>query len=703
MKGTGEGAPSMPSSWRIKGVHSCVLGALGALALVMAGACSFTESSWATACPNETLRLDEVYASRLPDCRAYEQISPTEKNLADARGAPDDVQSAPEGESVTFYSIIPFPGVVGSSEFPLYLSTRINTIGNEGWSTYGLVPPSPAGDGSTVIGSTEDISATVVASQEPLAPGGTPNAYNYYVRNNVTGEYALLAPGPAGRVSLADATPGGQRILFEDSTQLLPGAVGGDVPNLYEWDEGRLSLVGVLPDKHAPAGGASAGPGECEPELCWGHGGAGGGFYTPNTISQDGSRVVFTDDETGKLYIREPDVERTVEVSKGAADWRATTANGSKTFYVEDGRLYRFDLENEAPEEEITVGAAPDVVGVLGISASGSYAYFVANAVLTTGNNAEGHSPTLGADNLYMWHEGATQLTFITKLGGIGAPEEWRGACACNGLGDASGEKSSRASSTGTKLLFASTENLTGYEHSGQFELYLYDATSQKLICVSCNPAGIPAAKSAYLLNEPAVVAPSVPTVSLPRNLSEDGERVFFETEEALLPRDVNGQMNVYEWEHEGDGSCTEGSGDGSGGCLYLISTGVSPSGSYFGDASANGDNAFFFTRQSLVNQDQDYNSDLYDARVGGGIESQNKVPVAPCTNEEVCRGTPPPSPQFGTPTSAVFSGAENFIPQPEPTAAAKPKTKKKKAKPKKKKRHKPKTSVSRHTRRRGT
>ena len=62
-----------------------------------------------------------------------------------------------------------------------------------------------------------------------------------------------------------------------------------------------------------------------------------------------------------------------------------------------------------------------------------------------------------------------------------------------------------------------------------------------------------------------------------------------------------------------------------NGGCLYLISTGESAEPSYFGDASANGDDVFFFTRQSLVGQDRDENYDIYDARIDGGIAAQNQ------------------------------------------------------------------------------
>ena len=154
------------------------------------------------------------------------------------------------------------------------------------------------------------------------------------------------------------------------------------------------------------------------------------------------------------------------------------------------------------------------------------------------------------------------------------------------------------------------------------------------------------------------------------RNLSEDGSRVFFQTKEALVPQDTNDQADVYEWEREGSGGvdgCTSSSAsfsESSGGCLYLISTGESADPSYFGDASANGNDVFFFTRQSLVGQDQDENDDIYDARVEGGISSQNPSPSVDCT-EEGCLDPVVVSPVFAVPSSATFVGAGNLKPPP--------------------------------------
>src|SRR5208282_2833067 len=169
----------------------------------------------------------------------------------------------------------------------------------------------------------------------------------------------------------------------------------------------------------------------------------------------------------------------------------------------------------------------------------------------------------------------------------------------------------------------------------------------------------------------------------LTRNLSSEGNRVFFQTEEALVPEDTNNQLDVYEWKREGAGSCERASPSYSasdGGCLYLISTGQSDSPSYFGDASESGDNVFFFTRQSLVAQDQDLNVDVYDARVGGGIPAQNpSPPPEPCAGE-TCRGASEAPPVFGAPSSATIAGEGNLAPvapKPKKVVARCPKGKK--------------------------
>ncbi len=368
--------------------------------------------------------------------------------------------------------------------------------------------------------------------------------------------------------------------------------------------------------------------------------------------------------------MREPEAARTIPVSAGQAYWRAVTTDGSSVFYTEGEDLYRFDVGSET-REALTSGAA-GVLGTLGVATeNGSYAYFVATGVLADNENGNAEKAQAGKANLYEWHDGET--IFITRLSTEDRYDEydWRDFYGSKpGAAPATGEKSSRVTPDGMTVLFASQARLTSYDNADHGELYLYEAASGKLTCVSCNPSGAPATSEAYLVGNLSIVAAPERNAFLTRNLSEDGSRVFFQTQEALVARDKNEQTDVYEWEREGAGGpdgCSSASAsfsERSGGCLYLISTGESGDPSYFGDASADGSNVFFFTRQSLVGQDRDENDDLYDARVDGGIAAQNPPPPASCTGEG-CLGPVDPSPVFGAPSSATFAGAGNLKPPP--------------------------------------
>lgn len=132
------------------------------------------------------------------------------------------------------------------------------------------------------------------------------------------------------------------------------------------------------------------------------------------------------------------------------------------------------------------------------------------------------------------------------------------------------------------------------------------------------------------------------------RPLSEDGRYLFFDTGEALVPQDTNGERDVYEY-------------DTVTGQLHLISNGTCACESVFVDASPDGSNAFFVTHAKLVAADEGSAGDLYDARVDGGFTAQSTPPPAPCVGEE-CQPPGSPSPQLVTPSSATFAGAGNQV-----------------------------------------
>jgi hypothetical protein len=637
-----------------------------ACACACAAGSAFPANSWAEGCPNESIRLGEVNASRLPDCRAYEQVSPIQKNLADAIGGFDSVQASPNGERVTFASVIPFPDVKASAEFPLYLSEHSRSADMEDWSTSGLEPLFDINGSSTVLTATEDLSKVIVFStaQPPLAPvpeGEETAVGNYYIFNVSTGKYEFFLPGGLGGFNYVDSTPDDSRILFQTPAELVPCGCKG-LPNLYEWHEGRIGLI---------AKDAVGGPTNYE----GGEPGAAGKYYTQYTISADGSRIVFTSLETGQVYVYSRSLGKAVVVSPGSAEWRAATPDGSYVFYIENDQLYRVDVkeaEGQPGAGRVLIG--DEVIGLLGVSDDGLYAYYAAKV-----------GPQRAAD-INEWHEGRT--TIVVETDRLLDVDNWEGSCGCNGEPPAEGEKSSRVSASGEDLLMASSGKFTDYDNAHQYELYLYHAPTAKLVCVSCNPTGTAADTSSELLKttQAGFTAHFSQDFFLTRNLSEDGNRVFFQTEEALLPQDDNHGPDVYEWDREGDGSCGIGEGNGSGGCLYLITPGNSGiAEAYFGNADAEGKNVFFFTRQALVTQDQDYDTDLYDARVGGGMKSQNEAKELSCVSEEACRGASSPSPQFNVPSSTGLAGSGNLPPTSEPQSAAKSAPAKQKANHKRK------------------
>jgi hypothetical protein len=580
-------------------------------------------------CPNEAVRAAESaahpegFASGLPDCRAYEQVTPVDKDGTNPSGDPSQVQASPSGDGVLFMVLANMPGGSGADNPPFFLGSR----GGEGWSDRGLqAARGPHGE-SGVIGWSEDLSKTALTVSE-VTPG---SGKGLDLRDSATGSFqlTLFPKNSLFLVFIVGFSADGSRVFFESPAQLLPSAVAGS-ENLYELHGGVVSLVDVLPDGSTPAGGSSAGP----------NGGAQEYFYVGSAVSRDGSRVFFTARGTEQLYVRE-DGTRTVAVGTGV--FLGATPDGSRVFYLAGGHLVEFNVESEQTTD-LTPGGEAE--GLLGMSDDGSYVYYAANG-----------------RGLYVWHGGT--VSFIATTSDV---DNWLtryDESAFNGHR----AKASRVTPDGRFLLFSS---------AGQFDRY--DAVNGRLECVSCALGGAPPISPATLSSIDAgfVGRRQEPQILL-RNLSRDGSRVFFETSDALVPRDTNGVQDVYEWEQQGVGSC-QGSSEtfnaSSGGCLYLISSGTSPQPSFLADASADGSDAFFFTFQPLVGQDQDGLVDVYDARVGGGLVAQNQpAPAAACEGEG-CRPVAGGVPVFGAPVSATFAGAGNPVPPAAVVTAPKPKPK---------------------------
>jgi hypothetical protein len=637
--------------------------------------------------------------SGLPDGRVYEQVTPAtalEKNAVSMTGDKrNESYATPAGDAVTYGSVTGAGETASANLFPLYITRR----SADGWSSAGFNPPTSTGTINEALGFTEDLSGGYTVG---YTPGGTGGVYLY---EPAADKLVAISTAPSIRMntSLVAESAGGNVVIFESLAKLTPDATEGKF-NVYAWSKssGELRLVSILPGGVA-AEGAFGGPWDYvnnRPQ----EGGATNAYYTQSSLSRDGSKAFFTTQVGLQLYMRENPTSptgTTTQISKsqktngagpGGTDPKGpkpamfleATPNGRYVFFMshealtndantgnfDQGQdLYRYDtatgdLIDVAPEPE---EAGTETFGLIGTSTDGSYAYFVAGAALAPGASQY-------EQNVYLWHQGEPIRYVATLVYGAEPDEEnfMNTKFTFNGRG----QKASRVTPDGRTLLFSSNFQ-PGLNETYKSAIFRWELGGDGVVCVSCNPTGLRQSFYASLQETPGPIATPPSRSIATRNLSPDGKRVFFSTPESLVPNDVNGVEDVYEWEANGKGSCT--SEKQNGGCIFLISTGTSPENSYISDISESGDDVFFFTGQRLVGQDKDDLYDEYDARVGGGIASQNPTPVRPCEGE-ACRGasTAPTAAQpRGTST---FSGSGNEKP--------KKKHKKKKHKKKKHKKH---------------
>jgi hypothetical protein len=337
--------------------------------------------------------------------------------------------------------------------------------------------------------------------------------------------------------------------------------------------------------------------------------------------------------------------------------------------------MYAYNREEETSSTiDLTPGSiAPEISGVIGASKDGSAVYFVGSGALTgTQQNSAGEKAEPNAHNLYSWTEGEG-LRFIAILSNLdesdwGPPSELTASLTPDGNHLAFESVETTALSGYDNLRFAPGEPKAGCQRGVEIpvlegdphcsEVYLYDADTHDLTCVSCNPSG---ARPSGPADVPSWSNP----FEGPRYLSDDGSRVFFESPDPLAASDQNGLRDVYEFERVGSHSCVAQSSafvPATSGCLFLISSGSSSDESYFVDASADGRDAFFTTRSPLVGWDRNGDFDVYDAREGGGLPGPQPG-SQPCEGES-CK--PPPSSAPSAPSAATpsFEGPANEKPR---------------------------------------
>lgn len=641
-------------------------------------------ASSATACGNEAFRTGA--STRLPDCRAFEKVTPADK------GAGEDIPGraipSEDGGALALFTNPRFgPQPQRSGSVLVFRTTPA------GWQPTSVVPPG-LGDANVATNLLLDthLSKTVFgvlsqgvkgfeSSAEPFLTGPVGGPYRLAteipVENGTEQEFEKSASlNLGGSADLGTIViPSTDHELLGTPTGTAPGAY-----DLYEYSGGLLRQVNVTT--------AGSTLGSCGAVLGYGVDAEHKALH--NAVSANGEDVFFTAPDPRPLFPFEPGCEEpsrlfmrvnqseTVEVS--APEPGVTPPTQTPVFFAgasADGRFVLFTTQTALTEDaeglidnelylydtqarQLTrvshgeTGTAAGNVGLEGfnhlmgrehgtaISEDGSTVYFIAQGELTVDAPADGLK-------LYRYDVASDQTTYIATV-----------------TPNSTGRVQLFPTTNGQFLDFlaGSAEGPSLISATGQDQVYRYSAAGNQVLCASC-----PGSASSAGAFQPAIEDDTGSVLALPDNtpmpqvISNDGRFVFFNSLDHLSPEDAS-KINpvgdavgeTYEWVSPGTEGCAN-----PGGCQRLLSSGTeSSAGSPFLGASADGSNAFFLTHTSLVPSDTDDRNDIYNAHIEGGFAEP--IQAAPCSGE-ACQGQPSPPRQFGEPGSSGFVGSGNLRP----------------------------------------
>ncbi len=610
-------------------------------------------------CPNAQVRL-ETGSSYLPDCRAYELVSP-----GDAGGilltwdAPpsSSATNPPRFGFAGVFGTIPGHGLPPNVLGDLYVSER--TSG--GWTTSFVGIPSnialeqggpPTQGQGRVTGILADRSFshfmiwdTGTQNYVPPVLFGSVAPYVLDQHGNVLERLpSNLGEVPKGVEFIGDVQPSSDfsHVFF---SSLGPAFVDGAriAPPGSAYDDNRLTgkveVISTAPGGGGPILQDPAGPQESTEYIRF------------PAVSADGSRVLMSTAAANGRHLYMHADGQTVDVSVGTDDqnhgveFNGMTEDGSEVLFSsnepltaddhdtskdifawheQSGTVTRVSIGSEGSGDsdecnsawtsqcDATVVPTPVHGGPIGPDPVTDNAFGALNGEVYfySPEQLDGARGKFGQRNLYTFHNG--QVQFVTTLGA----EEFTALSRI------------QVSPRNDHAAFVTNSRITPYDNHGFAEMYSYDVEQRKLVCVSCLPSG---------------AAPIADTFGSANGLfmSDDG-RTFFTTKNPLVDADINGLRDTYEF---------------TDGRPQLISSGLAPidtglQGFFTAGlvgVSHDGADVFIASYETLVSQD--HNGQFlrfYDARTGGGFPA--RAPAAPCAAADECHGvdsSPPLAPEI--------------------------------------------------------
>ncbi len=661
-------------------------------------------------CPNQAFRGGP--GATLPDCRAFEQVSPEDK-----ANNPVSLQDiAPSGDRVTFASVGAFAGALSDVTGADYLAVR----GGTGWATQALDPPAGLGYGTAGAEiASPDLSqfATLLFNGHSILGSTAATAYLRTPAGAFTSASPTISPTAGGQFSSEVTIDGGDgslsHLVFTATEPLLASDTGpAFAGRLYDLAQNPGGAPTIQPVNVDNAGNFLPSCNDAGAKLAQGDDGA-----DPRTVSADGSTIVFDEPDPesncssssgGKALFARVGGQRTVELSDPApnnecttqacqaapaptadgADLAGVSTDGSKVFFTsprqltdtasEDANsndlscqqatgdsgcnLYAYDFDRPAGRNLVDVsggdtsGLGPRVLGVVKSSDDGSHVYYVAEGVLSSEPNQLGQSAQAGALNLYAYDMQTGTTAFIGDLcSGSGQSGTVTGVGSCPGPG------SDVQSGDAVEQLFGAKSDLTP---DGR---YLTFSTYAQLTPDDTNQAA-------------DVYEYDAQTGSLVRvSVGHDGQDQNGNGgtgDAAARPPEVTGQDTLDLAQHviSSDGQTIvfstarplqAGADNGQPdvyewhqGEVSLVSGAQSANPITTAEIGPSGQDIVFATDQALVPSDTDGLRDVYDARIDGGFPAAAVSP-APCSGD-ACQGSPSSAPPPPAAASVTFSGPGN-------------------------------------------
>jgi len=608
-------------------------------------------------CPNSHIRQITA-TSYLPDCRAYELVSPSNAGgVTLFPEGPNSVEPNPPRFAFGgFLGTIPGAGDALNNLGDLYVATRTNL----GWVTkYVGIPANQADQAGGPPGE-----PNVGRILDPPSGVRTDLAMNKFLDWNNGNE-------PNGEWAGPELPPFYTPLVWSASGSLLeewptvaghpPGPIldqSADFSHYVFMSEGTAYDNNTVEHTLAPIAietGGSPVPVAAVPQM------STDGNHVLMSTGGCGSAAISSCGP-GELFMRVNDAI-TYDIAKGhSVTFVGAAANGSTVYFTSSERLTSADTDSstdlymwsEAGEKAgtpitlISIGSEgsgnsdschatwTEQCGV-GIYANDEFANIFTkggaggnglsdNYVASGDGDIYFYSPeqldgakgVQNQQNLYVYRDGRVQYVTTFTPGTFCERKESRETCSVGPI------VRIQVSPTDSYMAFLTASQVTSYENLGHTEMYLYNPATEELKCVSCLPSGEPPTSNVLASSDGLF-------------MTNDG-RTFFSTSDALVPQDTDGLRDVYEYVDGRAQLISSGTSvkDHTANIAISIDEELFTAGLV--GVSAEGTDVYFYTYDSLVGQDKNGAfPKFYDARTNGGFPYI--ALHAPCAAADECVG----------------------------------------------------------------